>query len=151
MRGNELLDAVGYLDEELILKAEMIRKTAPWKQIAAIAACICLIFGSIAVMRYGHRTDDPFTAQIKAIPAVDAPLYASFESLDEMIETETVNETEVIRITVTSENPYEITVYQAVENNAKGDVDGDGKPDETENKYTVKYYLLSEKCRLARN
>ncbi len=26
----------------------------------------------------------------------------------------------------TSENPYEITVYQAVENNAKGDVDGDG-------------------------
>lgn len=26
----------------------------------------------------------------------------------------------------TSENPYEITVYQAVESNAKGDVDGDG-------------------------
>lgn len=26
----------------------------------------------------------------------------------------------------TSENPYEIAVYQAVENNAKGDVDGDG-------------------------
>ncbi|MBQ7985817.1 MAG: S8 family serine peptidase [Clostridia bacterium] len=26
----------------------------------------------------------------------------------------------------TSEDPYEITVYQAVENNAKGDVDGDG-------------------------
>ncbi|MBQ7976147.1 MAG: dockerin type I repeat-containing protein, partial [Clostridia bacterium] len=26
----------------------------------------------------------------------------------------------------TSENPYEITVYQTVENNAKGDVDGDG-------------------------
>ena len=26
----------------------------------------------------------------------------------------------------TNENPYEVTVYQAVENNAKGDVDGDG-------------------------
>lgn len=100
MRGNELLDAVGYLDEELILKAEMIRKTAPWKQIAAIAACICLIFGSIAVMRYGHRTDDPFTAQIKAIPAEDAPLYASFESLDEMIETTHANL--IIRCTVSN-------------------------------------------------
>lgn len=31
----------------------------------------------------------------------------NWEDLDEMIETETVNETEVIRITVTSKNPYE--------------------------------------------
>ena len=57
----------------------------------AAAACLLLIVGGIIIMRLLSRTDDPFTAQIKAIPAVDAPLYVSFETLDEMIETTHAN------------------------------------------------------------
>lgn len=66
----------------------------------ATAACLLLLIGGIIIMRYLSRTEDLFIAQIKAIPAEDAPLYASFESLDEMIETTHANL--IIRCTVSN-------------------------------------------------
>ena len=52
MRGKEMLEAVGYVDENLIVKGEKKKKSFPWKRWTAIAASICLVLGGALIYRH---------------------------------------------------------------------------------------------------
>lgn len=52
MRGKEMLEAVGYVDENLIEKGEKKKQSFPWKRWTAIAASICLILGGTLIYRH---------------------------------------------------------------------------------------------------
>lgn len=52
MSGKEMLEAVGYVDENLIVKGEKKKKSFPWKRWTAIAASICLVLGGALIYRH---------------------------------------------------------------------------------------------------
>lgn len=52
MRGKEMLEAVGYMDENLIEKGEKKKQSFPWKRWTAIAASICLVLGGVLIYRH---------------------------------------------------------------------------------------------------
>ncbi len=149
MRGKEMLDAVGYLDETLILKAERPeQKKSIWK-LWTTAACICLLLGGLMIPQLlsghtdnsilssinriydlfnamfisenGKLTDDDYIAQIADLPVNDAQLYASFESLDEMIESTHANV--IVRCTVAERG--DCIVYDPWGSYSEDDLDAD--------------------------
>lgn len=53
MRGEEMLEAVGYIDTDLIKKGEKTMKKFRWQGWTAVAACAALLFGGVLVYRRG--------------------------------------------------------------------------------------------------
>lgn len=43
MNGRELLEALSYIDEELLAASEAPVKKTPWRRWAALAACLCIL------------------------------------------------------------------------------------------------------------
>lgn len=54
MKGNEMLEAVGYVDEKLIVKGEKKKHRFPWKRLTAVAASICLLLGGALIYRHSQ-------------------------------------------------------------------------------------------------
>lgn len=51
MRGKEMLEAVGYLDEELIVQGERSKTVRNWKRWGALAAAFCVVLGGVFLYR----------------------------------------------------------------------------------------------------
>lgn len=43
MNGRELLEAMSFIDDELLAASEAPRRKTPWKRWAALAACLCIL------------------------------------------------------------------------------------------------------------
>lgn len=85
MRGNDLHDAMAYLDEDLIYEAEVTKfRKSPWKSILASAAVLVLLAGTAAAfleptecVQPQHSAPEPPPSQTE--PAPDEPAEDSLQ------------------------------------------------------------------------
>lgn len=68
MRGKEMLEAVGYIDGDLIKRGEMRNLRAQWKRWTAIAASICLLVGGALIY---HGSMPQYATEILSVSDTD--------------------------------------------------------------------------------
>lgn len=56
MNGQDLLEAMSFLDEELVAASDAPARVFPWKQAVSLAACFCvLLLGTFAFLRFANQ------------------------------------------------------------------------------------------------
>lgn len=56
MNGRDLLEAMSFLDEELVAASDTAPRVIPWKRILTLAACLCIVLlGAFSLTRISPR------------------------------------------------------------------------------------------------
>ena len=88
MNGRELLEALSYIDEELLAASEKPTKKTPWRQWTALAACLCILILGVFSFRQMEKTAKTEAADQCAPEAMMAmgasqETYAAMEAAEE--------------------------------------------------------------------
>ena len=76
MNGKELLEALSYIDEELLAASEAPRKKPVGYARIALAACLCLLLLGTASLAWPRREDTVTGAAVQAAPGSPPPTWA---------------------------------------------------------------------------
>lgn len=85
MRGEEMLEAVGYIDTDLIKKGEKTMKKFRWRRWTAAAACAALICGGVLVYRRSlpQYAEEMLSVSDFAVGGMGSEIYWAY-SVDEL-------------------------------------------------------------------
>ena len=72
MNGKELLEAMSFIDEELLAEAEAPARGSGWKRWSALAACVCILSLSGFYLRWQHGGITADTASPESALAMGA-------------------------------------------------------------------------------
>ena len=75
MNGRDLLEAMSFLDEELVAFSDAPPRVIPWKRALSLAACFCvLLAGAFFLFRLNPANQNKESAQAAAMFSADAAL-----------------------------------------------------------------------------
>lgn len=88
MNGRELLEALSYIDEELLAASEKPTTKTSWRQWSALAACLCILILGVFSFRQMEKTSKTEAADQSVPEAMMAmgtrqETYASMETTEE--------------------------------------------------------------------